>query len=132
MLANIAAQAGLQRDQICMVGDRLDTDIQFGLDGGLMTMLVLSGERPTHHHVIVFGGACPGTSLPPLLLPPGPTSPRSLPQDHAGAEGATLSSISVAVIDLGGLASAPLAAGCCCCCWLRPRRGLSRLLNSVT
>lgn len=45
MLANIAAKSGLRRDQICMVGDRLDTDIQFGLDGGLMTMLVLSGAR---------------------------------------------------------------------------------------
>ena len=43
MLANIAAKSGLRRDQMCVVGDRLDTDIQFGLDGGLMTMLVLSG-----------------------------------------------------------------------------------------
>ena len=44
MLANIADTAGLRRDQICMIGDRLDTDIQFGRDGGLTTMLVLSGE----------------------------------------------------------------------------------------
>jgi phosphoglycolate phosphatase len=43
MLANIADSCGLRRDQICMVGDRLDTDIQFGRDGGLTTMLVLSG-----------------------------------------------------------------------------------------
>jgi phosphoglycolate phosphatase len=43
MLANIAAKSGLRRDQICMVGDRLDTDIQFGNDGGLTTLLVLSG-----------------------------------------------------------------------------------------
>lgn len=27
----------------CMVGDRLDTDIQFGLNGSLSTLLVLSG-----------------------------------------------------------------------------------------
>ena len=33
----------LRPDQICMVGDRLDTDILFGKDGGLKTMLVLSG-----------------------------------------------------------------------------------------
>ncbi len=43
MLANIAAKFGLRRDQICMVGDRLDTDILFGQHGGLTTMLVLSG-----------------------------------------------------------------------------------------
>jgi len=43
MLANIAEKFGLQRNQICMVGDRLDTDILFGKDGGLTTTLVLSG-----------------------------------------------------------------------------------------
>lgn len=43
MLANIAHNFGLERNQICMVGDRLDTDIQFGQDGGLSTLLVLSG-----------------------------------------------------------------------------------------
>jgi len=31
MLSNIAEKFGLQRNQICMVGDRLDTDILFGL-----------------------------------------------------------------------------------------------------
>ncbi|EIE26103.1 2-phosphoglycolate phosphatase [Coccomyxa subellipsoidea C-169] len=43
MLANIATTFGLKRSQICMVGDRLDTDILFGQQGGLSTMLVLSG-----------------------------------------------------------------------------------------
>ena len=43
MLANIAEAFGMERKQICMVGDRLDTDILFGQDGGLSTMLVLSG-----------------------------------------------------------------------------------------
>ena len=43
MLANIADAFGLRREQICMVGDRLDTDILFGQHGGLTTMLVLSG-----------------------------------------------------------------------------------------
>ena len=51
MLANIAAKSGLRRDQICMVGDRLDTDIQFGNDGGLTTLLVLSGETLTVSHM---------------------------------------------------------------------------------
>ena len=46
MLANIATQFGLHRNQICMVGDRLDTDILFGQQGGLSTMLVLSGAAP--------------------------------------------------------------------------------------
>lgn len=43
MLSNIAEKFGLQRNQICMVGDRLDTDILFGKNGGLTTALVLSG-----------------------------------------------------------------------------------------
>ena len=43
MLGNIADKFNLKREQICMVGDRLDTDIMFGKNGGLTTMLVLSG-----------------------------------------------------------------------------------------
>eukprot|EP01024_Parvocaulis_polyphysoides_P007373 TRINITY_DN12197_c0_g2_i3.p1 TRINITY_DN12197_c0_g2~~TRINITY_DN12197_c0_g2_i3.p1 ORF type:complete len:375 (-),score=35.53 TRINITY_DN12197_c0_g2_i3:265-1320(-) len=43
ILKNIASKFGLRMDQICMVGDRLDTDILFGKGGGLATCLVLSG-----------------------------------------------------------------------------------------
>jgi len=43
MLENIAKTFSLKRDQICMVGDRLDTDVLFGKNGGLTTCLVLSG-----------------------------------------------------------------------------------------
>lgn len=43
MLTNIARQFGLEPSRICMVGDRLDTDILFGQGGGLTTCLVLSG-----------------------------------------------------------------------------------------
>ncbi len=49
MLANIADTYGLKRSQICMVGDRLDTDILFGKNGGLTTCLVLSGEYVCAH-----------------------------------------------------------------------------------
>ena len=43
MLDNIATTFNLKKEQICMVGDRLDTDIMFGKNGGLTTALVLSG-----------------------------------------------------------------------------------------
>lgn len=43
MLRDIAARFALRPEDICMVGDRLDTDILFGKDGGLATALVLSG-----------------------------------------------------------------------------------------
>ena len=43
MLRNIAQRFQLKPEQICMVGDRLDTDIMFGQNGGLTTALVLSG-----------------------------------------------------------------------------------------
>lgn len=33
----------ISKDRICMVGDRLDTDILFGLNNGLKTLLTLSG-----------------------------------------------------------------------------------------
>lgn len=35
---------GIMKTQICMVGDRLDTDILFGQNGGCKTLLVLSGS----------------------------------------------------------------------------------------
>ena len=64
MLANIAEAFGMERKQICMVGDRLDTDILFGQDGGLSTMLVLSG----------MGIASPGllqSAKAPVTMPQG-------------------------------------------------------------
>lgn len=35
----------IKTSQICMVGDRLDTDILFGQNGGCATLLVLSGAQ---------------------------------------------------------------------------------------
>ena len=58
MLANIAEAFGMERKQICMVGDRLDTDILFGQDGGLSTMLVLSGMLP-HPPGLLLGAKAP-------------------------------------------------------------------------
>ncbi len=39
----IMDQHQISKDRICMVGDRLDTDILFGLNNGLKTLLTLSG-----------------------------------------------------------------------------------------
>ena len=39
----IAGKHGLDRARMCMVGDRLDTDIVFGQRNGLQTVLTLSG-----------------------------------------------------------------------------------------
>jgi phosphoglycolate/pyridoxal phosphate phosphatase family enzyme len=43
MLDYIAKQYHIPRNRMCMVGDRLDTDILFGHNNGLQTLLVLSG-----------------------------------------------------------------------------------------
>ncbi|ODV97006.1 hypothetical protein PACTADRAFT_32505 [Pachysolen tannophilus NRRL Y-2460] len=43
MLDVIVAAHGINRERTCMVGDRLNTDMIFGLDGGLGTLLVLTG-----------------------------------------------------------------------------------------
>ena len=43
MIDYLCDKLGLERGKICMVGDRLDTDILFGTDNGLKSLLVLSG-----------------------------------------------------------------------------------------
>ncbi|RKP24001.1 HAD-like domain-containing protein [Syncephalis pseudoplumigaleata] len=43
MLDCIVAKYDLDRTRTCMVGDRLNTDIQFGVQGGMSTLLVLTG-----------------------------------------------------------------------------------------
>merc|ERR1719460_191462 len=43
MLDDVAQRFGLNKSEICMIGDRLDTDILFGQNGGLKTLLVLTG-----------------------------------------------------------------------------------------
>lgn len=43
MIDYIVAKYNVERSRICMVGDRLDTDVLFGTDNGLKTVLTLSG-----------------------------------------------------------------------------------------
>ncbi|KAJ3675409.1 hypothetical protein LUZ60_004451 [Juncus effusus] len=43
MMDYLSDKFGITKSQICMVGDRLDTDILFGQNGGCKTLLVLSG-----------------------------------------------------------------------------------------
>eukprot|EP00246_Nothoceros_aenigmaticus_P003434 TRINITY_DN14596_c0_g1_i2.p1 TRINITY_DN14596_c0_g1~~TRINITY_DN14596_c0_g1_i2.p1 ORF type:complete len:380 (-),score=75.11 TRINITY_DN14596_c0_g1_i2:299-1438(-) len=43
MMDYLAQKFRISKSQICMVGDRLDTDILFGQNGGCKTLLVLSG-----------------------------------------------------------------------------------------
>ena len=43
MIDYIIEKFGIERSRICMVGDRLDTDVLFGSDNGLQTVLTLSG-----------------------------------------------------------------------------------------
>jgi phosphoglycolate phosphatase len=43
MIEYLESKFGIDRKRICMVGDRLDTDVLFGTDNGLKSLLVLSG-----------------------------------------------------------------------------------------
>ena len=43
MIDYMVDKYGISRDRICMVGDRLDTDILFGQNNGLLSCLTLSG-----------------------------------------------------------------------------------------
>lgn len=43
MIDYMEQKFGFDRSRICMVGDRLDTDVLFGTDNGLKSVLVLSG-----------------------------------------------------------------------------------------
>ncbi|QRW25801.1 4-nitrophenyl phosphatase [Rhizoctonia solani] len=47
MLDCVKAKHNYDPKKTLMIGDRLDTDIQFGKNGGLDTLLVLSGKRNT-------------------------------------------------------------------------------------
>ena len=40
----LEVKSGLSRDEICMVGDRLYTDIALGKKNGMLSILVMTGE----------------------------------------------------------------------------------------
>ena len=44
MIDVITSKTGYKREDIAMVGDRLSTDIAFGLNNGVLSVLVLTGE----------------------------------------------------------------------------------------
>ena len=44
MVDAVMERTGLQKEEIAMVGDRLMTDIRFGTDNGILSILVLTGE----------------------------------------------------------------------------------------
>lgn len=50
MADNIMKKLSLEKCQITMVGDRLHTDIAFGVNAGINTVLVLSGETTSEMH----------------------------------------------------------------------------------
>ncbi|KAL9388979.1 hypothetical protein Peur_017584 [Populus x canadensis] len=54
MMDYLANKFGILKSQICMVGDRLDTDILFGQNGGCKTLLVLSGEVRLADHPTTY------------------------------------------------------------------------------
>lgn len=44
MVDTVIKRTGYSKDEIAMVGDRLMTDIRFGTDNGILSVLVLTGE----------------------------------------------------------------------------------------
>lgn len=55
--------SGLSRDEICMVGDRLYTDIALGRKNGMMSILVMSGETTSE-----MLEAAEGDNVPDLVF----------------------------------------------------------------
>ncbi len=44
MVDVVLDKTGFKKDEIAMVGDRLSTDIAFGLNNGILSVMVLTGE----------------------------------------------------------------------------------------
>ena len=89
MIDYLCSKYDLKPDRICMVGDRLDTDVVFGNSNGCKSILVLSGVTVISCPKVgeTEGAGCRvkinGNSFSPLLCFPIPSSPflsRLIPQ----------------------------------------------------
>ena len=63
-MALIEQQTGLRADQMCMIGDRLYTDIAFGNRAGATSVLVLTGGTSAEE-----GSAAMGDERPDVIVP---------------------------------------------------------------
>lgn len=64
----IQRQHGLDASRTLMVGDRLDTDIRFGKNGGMLSALVLTG-CVTAQDLVALGDGTEEEPLPDVILP---------------------------------------------------------------
>ena len=62
MAAAVQAKFGLKREEIAMVGDRLYTDIKFGVNNGFKSILVMTGE--TDEAMLAASSIQPTVTLP--------------------------------------------------------------------
>lgn len=67
LLPFLCQQYGLQPHEACIVGDRLDTDITIGRQGGLRTVLPLTGV--TTDETLAAAQQSDPASLPDYVVP---------------------------------------------------------------
>ena len=80
LLEHIMEQHSLSKEQICMVGDRLDTDIEWGNAHGFATALVMTGVTSYEALAALRAGQAPRARKALLVFPvsapwPRPSSP---------------------------------------------------------
>ncbi|KAI9737144.1 MAG: hypothetical protein M1834_000737 [Cirrosporium novae-zelandiae] len=67
MMQALEGKLHFNKERTCMVGDRLDTDMRFGIEGGLGTLLVLTGVAKREEFV-TEGGEGTGEVVPEAYL----------------------------------------------------------------